>query len=60
MQGYVKVRRSVWFFKKRLMTLLEDGTIIRQKDDGTCKYDLKITDKTDILVMKGKRFSIKT
>ena len=28
MQGYVKVRRKFMFYKKRLMTLLDDGTVI--------------------------------
>ena len=37
MQGYVKVRRKFMFYKKRLMTLLDDGTVIFQKDDGKTK-----------------------
>jgi hypothetical protein len=38
------------------MALLEDGTLVLQKDDGRARYDLKITERAEIKDMKGKRF----
>eukprot|EP00347_Sterkiella_histriomuscorum_P006028 403354346 len=59
MEGKVKLRRNLIFFKRRTMILLEDGRVILTKDKDV--RTVFILDKsTEITLQKRDRFQIKT
>jgi hypothetical protein len=59
MEGKVKLKRSLFFFKKRQMILLEDGKVIfakHRKIKSMCRLDRF----SEILVHNRSRFQLKT
>jgi hypothetical protein len=59
MEGKVKLRRTLFFFKKRKMILLEDGKVIFAKENkikGVCRLDRH----AEITLINKGRFQLKT
>ncbi len=59
MDGQVKVRRKLFFFKKRYMILLEDGTVYMTKE-GHITFQIVLDKRTEITLLNKQRFEIKT
>jgi len=59
MEGKVKLRRNLIFFKKRKMILLEDGRVVLGKDNQI-KNTFILDRLTEIFLVKKDRFSIRT
>ena len=58
-EGEIKLRRKIFLFKRRYMLVFEDGTLLILRH-GHIKSEYKINDQSEISLMKGGRFSMKT
>lgn len=47
-EGFVKVKRKLFFYKKRFMILQEDGLVVFAKPNGRVRCDMQIDDLTEI------------
>ncbi len=59
MEGKVKLKRTLFFFKKRKMILLEDGRVLFAKDHkikGICRLDRH----AEIVLLSKNKFQLKT
>ena len=59
MEGKVKLKRTLFFYKKRLMVLLEDGKVIFAKErkiKAMCRLDRF----SDIILQSRSKFTFKT
>ncbi|CDW85011.1 serine threonine-protein kinase pk61c [Stylonychia lemnae] len=59
MEGKVKLRRNLIFYKKRKMILLEDGRVILAKDN-LIRNVFVLNKCTEIFLVKKDRFTIRT
>lgn len=58
--GFVKVKRKLFFYKKRFMILLDNGTVVFARKSGRIRCNLVIGKDTEIIQIKSRRFQIKT
>jgi hypothetical protein len=48
MSGKVRKRSKIFFYKKRLMVVLEDGRLLFKKDDGKIEEEMKLEKNTEV------------
>eukprot|EP00347_Sterkiella_histriomuscorum_P007241 403349719 len=59
-EGHVKVKRRLFFYKKRFMILQDDGLVVFARQNGRVRCDLLIDETSEIIQLKQNRFQIKT
>ena len=60
MEGIVKVRRKLLFFKKRKMILLDNGVVYFLRPDNKFKFGIKLDEDTYVVQNKPTRFTLQT
>ncbi|CDW75605.1 UNKNOWN [Stylonychia lemnae] len=58
-EGEVKVRRKLFFYKRRYMIIQDNGIILLARKSGRMRCDMFIDGNTEITRLKAKRFQIK-